>query len=332
MYKLRKRKQEDSHENNALKVLMDTPSIGRLTEEQRIEMTTSCRDTDDIPKVKNAGSIERVKGVEVQVLHNGIVVEKDGYVGPWMTKIIHELKGHHEPQEEVAFYEVLKRLHEGSTMIELGSYWAYYSLWFNKSIKDARNICCEPDPKNRKLGERNAALNGVHGVEFISAAAGSRHGEKVKISLDSDATQEVEVQVASIDGLVAEKKLKKIDILHLDVQGVELDVLEGARESIEDGRIRFIFVSTHHYIFSKSAKTHIDCLNFIKSLGGHIISSHTVPESFSGDGLIVASFSDEDRNFVVTTSINHTDRSLFRPYEEDLQILLDAYSSTKPQQ
>jgi hypothetical protein len=76
--------------------------------------------------------------------------------------------------------------------------------------------------------------------------------------------------------------------------------------------------------------THADCLAFIKDRGGHIITSHTIPESFSGDGLIVASFDDKDKNFFVETSLNHTDKALFRPYEEDIQTLIDAYMGAKP--
>ena len=61
-----------------------------------------------------------------------------------MTQIIERLKGHHEPQEEKVFHEVLKAVAPGSTMIELGCYWAYYSLWFQKAVKNARNFMIEP--------------------------------------------------------------------------------------------------------------------------------------------------------------------------------------------
>ena len=49
---------------------------------RRIETTTSLRVTDAMPKVPDAGSIQTVDGREVQVMHNGVVVEKDCYGGP----------------------------------------------------------------------------------------------------------------------------------------------------------------------------------------------------------------------------------------------------------
>ena len=70
---------------------------------RRIEKTTSIRVTDRLKKVPDAGDIRVVDGREVQVMHNGVVVEKDCYGGPWMTEVISRLHGHHEPQEEIAF-------------------------------------------------------------------------------------------------------------------------------------------------------------------------------------------------------------------------------------
>jgi len=93
----------------------------------RIELTTSCHDADYIPKVKNAGEVEGKNGLRHQVMHNGIRVVYGGYHGDWMAEIIKVLRGHHEPQEEKAFFEILRYVSEGGTMIELGSYWAYYS-------------------------------------------------------------------------------------------------------------------------------------------------------------------------------------------------------------
>lgn len=313
-----------------LELLLQTPNIGRMSEDDRKNMTISCRDTDYIPKVSDAGTIKNVDGKRIQTLHNGLIVEADGYVGKWMTDIITALKGHHEPQEEKAFYEVVKRLDKGATMLELGSYWSYYSLWFKKSIEGSTSICSEPDPNNRELGIRNAELNKINDIEFLDGAAGSEHGKTVTIALDSDPSQTIDCPIQSVDGILKSRSIEKLDVLHMDVQGVELDALKGAEQSIISGKVRFVFVSTHHYLFSHSPTTHAECIEFIKTRGGHIITSHTIPESFSGDGLIVASFDEQDKDFKIETSINHSDQSLFRPYEQDLKILFDGYKGMSP--
>src|SRR5690349_9262709 len=95
----------------------------------RIEMTVGCRDSDPIPKVPDAGEIRMENGQQVQIMHNGIRVISGGYHGEWMSEIISRLAGHHEPQEELVFHEILKHVGTKATMVELGGFWSYYSLW-----------------------------------------------------------------------------------------------------------------------------------------------------------------------------------------------------------
>ncbi len=142
---------------------------------RRIELTTSVRVSDRIEKVPDAGPIRTVQGLEVQVMHNGVVVEKDCYEGPWMTEVIARLRGHHEPQEEVAFAEIVDRLRMDTpepVMVELGSYWAYYSLWLKSEIPSATVVLVEPGPANLQVGIRNFKLNGLRAPSAVPAAVG----------------------------------------------------------------------------------------------------------------------------------------------------------------
>lgn len=310
---------------SAIDVLL-TESIWAKDGPGRTAMTVSCRDTDYIPKVKNAGKIQTKGGHKVQIMHNGLLVTAGGYHGDWMSKIITTLKGHHEPQEEKVFYEILKKIGDGATMIELGSFWSYYSLWFNKKVKNARNICCEPDTDNLEVGRLNAELNKAKNIDFIEVASGPEDGSVVELAMDSRPEVVKKVPVRSVDGLVKDYDIKCLDLLHMDIQGFELEALQGAVQTITAKKLRFLMVSTHHYFFSKDPLTHQKCIDFIKAHGGHIITSHTVLESFSGDGLIAASFSKKDADMSIGISINHTDDSLFRPYEKDLSLLMKAYN------
>jgi hypothetical protein len=79
-------------------------------------------------------------------------------------------------------------------------------------------------------------------------------------------------------------------------------------------------VSTHHEsVFSTyqksisgSATTHEDCVRALQALGATVLMEHDVFESYSGDGLIVASFAAEDRSIALPAiSRNARARSLF---------------------
>ena len=241
-------------------------------------------------------------------MHNGVVVARDCYCGPWMTKLIGDLKGHHEPQEEKAFDAVLSSLSEASTMVELGSYWSYYSLWFLQKFPEARTIMVEPDPNFLEIGKFNFFLNDRRGT-FVHAALSDKPSEGQPFICESDGVERV-VPFVSGDSLVEEFELEKIDILLADIQGAELRMLDGLRRTVEQGRLSYLFLSTHDASISGDFLIHEKCLAWIKERGGRIIVEHSVEESFSGDGLIVASFASSPQ-LSISISHNRAFNSLF---------------------
>lgn len=258
----------------------------------RALMTIGCRDCDVLPKVANAGRIVDGPDGPVQIMHNGLKVVAGGYHGNWMAHVIRSTRGHHEPQEELLFAELLRFARHNSTMIELGAFWSYYSLWFVREVPGSRAICVEPDPANMSIGRRNAALNNLEDrISFVEAWAGHSATGRATMNCESIAEPRdlpvVDMREAS---LLAEGP---IEILHIDAQGAELDFTHSIARA--ESRPRFLVLSTHHRSISGSATTHADCLAAIATAGGHILAQHDVQESFSGDGLIVASFAPQDR-------------------------------------
>ena len=289
-------------------------------------MTLACRDCDPIPKVEGAGQIiERPDGSEVQRMHNGVEVVRGGYYGDWMERIITGLRGHHEPQEERVFHELLGRIDRGRpTMVELGCFWAYYTLWFLAAFPDGRAVAAEPDPDHLAVGRRNAELNGRH-VDFVRAAAGRADQGEIEFESELHPGRRHRAPVVGLDELIAQRGIDQIDVLHLDIQGAETDLLASESARLASGSVRFVVVSTHHHLISGSATTHQDCLDILQAAGGHVITEHTVAESYSGDGLIAASFSPADRDLEIEVSHNRSSTSLFAPLEHDIAALATAY-------
>jgi FkbM family methyltransferase len=290
---------------------------------KRIAMTISCEDSLKIPKVSNAGKVFTQGAQEYQLMHNGVKVLKDGYCGPWMTEIITQLQGHHEPQEELVFHLLLDRIRNDETtskapvMIEIGSYWAYYSLWFLDVIPEGRAICIEPDPDNLQIGVTNFELNGRSG-EFIQGVVGSLEGKSIKFPKQANG-EIIDVNCLDFFKQLEERKVENVDIVHLDIQGGETDFLQQLEKRKNDLRISYLVVSTHDYSISGSAITHQECIKKIIELGGYIVAEHSIPESFSGDGLILASFLKSDEQWKIQVSHNRSLNSLFGELEERLQ-------------
>jgi len=225
-----------------------------------------CPDNAHIPRVPHAG---RIAG-GYQTMHNGIKVLTGGYYGYPQTRLLKVNRGVHEPQEERVFGEVLKYMSPGSVIVELGAYWAFYSMWFHQVVKDARCYLVEPDAERIESGIANFKANGFKG-DFTAAFVGRASG--------TDASG---VRVIGVDDFVTEKKIDRVGILHADIQGAELEMLEGAVGLFTSGRVDYVFISTH------SNELHAGCTSWLQDHGFTVIASANQDETYSYDGLIVA--------------------------------------------
>jgi FkbM family methyltransferase len=292
-------------------------------EHRRIELTVAVRDTDVIPKVAGAGEVTVRNGERLQVMHNGVVVTEGCYHGAWMTEIIRRLQGHHEPQEELAFHTVIERLAkspEPPTVVELGSFWAYYSIWAKHRIPSARLILLEPDPINLAVGRHNLELNCMDAT-VVQAAVGSEHDTEVNLTWESDNQLHLTRQV-TVDGLIRDLAIERIDLLLADIQGAETAMLLGSARALATRRIRFLVLSTHHHAISGDPLTHQRCLRTLRDAGAHVVAEHSVAESCSGDGLIVASMLPDDRDLRAEVTVVRARDSLFGELEWDLALAL----------
>jgi FkbM family methyltransferase len=202
------------------------------------------------------------------------------------------------------------RLPTKSTMIELGGYWAFYSLWFLSGGKSRRAIVVEPDPKHLAVGQTNARLNSLTPA-FIHGFMGATPSPAMPFKTEESG--EVQVPRFSVPQLLEMYKIERIDVLHCDIQGAEFDVLCSCQELFLRRLVQFVFVSTHDFRISGDPLTHQRCLAVIRNCGGQIVAEHDVHESYSGDGLIVAYFGTDSRaGGPVPVSYNRYCDSLFR--------------------
>ncbi|CAN5482491.1 hypothetical protein BH10PSE7_BH10PSE7_15650 [soil metagenome] len=241
-------------------------------------------DISSLPRVQDAGKIIDDGKRRWQTMFNGVQVLADGYYGEWMTRLITALKGHHEPQEERVFYSLVEQLPEAPTMIELGAYWAYYSIWLKKRRPFARAIIVEPDPTRCAVGIANAARNAVAvSVEIAGIQTGGGY-----LALSAADVQNVAlcVPAVSVQELMSRQGLERLTVLHADIQGAEEALLTQARPLLERRSIDYLLVSTH------SEQLHSRCLNIFRDVGYRIIAEHTPEESYSFDGLIAVQSTD----------------------------------------
>lgn len=192
--------------------------------DERIAMAQRCHDCDELPKADRAGEVVIDEdGTKVQIMHNGLRVLADGYCGAWTTELIAACEGHHEPQEERVVYDILQRLGPDATMIELGAWWSYYTLWFLQGEPGRTAVALEPDPERRAVGEANAARNGST-PHFVSGFVGGTSSPSEPFKLDSG--EKINIPRVTVRQLMQAQEIETLDVLHCDAQGAELAVLD----------------------------------------------------------------------------------------------------------
>jgi len=220
---------------------------------ERFKTIISDPTNDLIKKVSNAGFVRN----GIVTMYNGIKVFQDCYYDSF-SDIFWLNKGIHEPQEEYIFNEIISQLKTPKVMVELGSYWAFYSLSMKAKHPDCICYCIEPTNEGLKKGIDNFKLNGYEAY-FFQGLIGNDY-----IHLDTWINPE-------------------IDLLHCDIQGYEFEMLQGASKLLYEQKINYIFLSLHSQdLFQK-------CLEYLKTFNYHIIFEVDMLNTFCEDGIIVAS-------------------------------------------
>ena len=216
-----------------------------------------------IARVPEAGYIDTHGKV---MLHNGNRVPIRGpgsYYGSYSDLLVIN-RGVHEPLEEYCFQEMLASLSTARpVMVELGSYWAHYSMWLKKAYPESICHMVEADTANLEAGRENFRSNGFEG-QFHQGLVG-RGGFQV-------------------DAFLRDQGIDHLDILHADIQGFEAEMLEGAAESLAAHRIERVFVSTHSDALHASVEATLRSHGYLVE-----VSSACDRHTTSYDGFILAS-------------------------------------------
>jgi len=231
--------------------------------DERTRKVKLSSDNANIVKVADAGRLIDGK----LVMHNGLVIDPMSYYGAPVLRMLMQNKAVHEPQEEYVFQEVLKTIKPGSTMLELGCYWAFYSMWFAKKIPGAKNYVLDGTDGIQRA-KQNFRMNNLQ-CNYIDGLIG-------KEDLSS------EINFTNVDRICKEHNIRFLDILHSDIQGYELEMLHTMPELVARRGIGYIFISTH------SEELHRDCIKWLGDNGYIVLCNANLKETFSEDGLIVA--------------------------------------------
>jgi FkbM family methyltransferase len=153
------------------------------------------------------------------------------------------LWGVYEKNETAVFQKIVK---QGMTVVDVGANIGYYTLMAAQLVGDTGTVFAfEPDKRNFEILSRNVALNGCSNVILVPKAVSAKSGRerlfvdknnlgghslsKTNVNVDSV----LMVEVTSLDEFF-EKTRKEIDVIKLDIQGLEMNALRGMEKTIKN--------------------------------------------------------------------------------------------------
>lgn len=143
--------------------------------------------------------------------------------------------------------EALRRtVRPGHVVYDVGANLGYYTLAAARLVgPQGRVVAFEPVPWCAEAVACNIALNGLAHAEIRAQAVGAESGRARLLVVEeaswshlastgrhAQTREEIDVDVVVLDELVAAGELPAPDVLKVDVEGAELQVVEGLRETI----------------------------------------------------------------------------------------------------
>lgn len=137
-----------------------------------------------------------------------------------------------------------------------------------------RLLCFEPHPllferlqRNRKLWPspedvqlERSALSNQNGIGYLSQTADFEHNNGIARLVEKDHTNEFEVELKTLDSVGSMTNLRQIDLMKVDVEGHELQVLEGAVGFLSEKRIK-------HIVFEDYGEAPTAVMSYLASYG-----------------------------------------------------------------
>ena len=158
------------------------------------------------------------------------------------------IKGTYELYKTNAYLEYL---HEGDVVYDVGAHVGYYTALASTIVgKRGAVFSFEPRPVNYRYLKRHVRANDLSNVRIFEAAVGSTAGI---VSFDNETGTgtgrvrsggKITVNMVCLDELFAKGEIPLPNFLKVDVEGGEVDVLEGARTVIAQARPAML-LATH---------------------------------------------------------------------------------------
>jgi FkbM family methyltransferase len=210
--------------------------------------------------------IDKINKLEYKLSKNEMEIENGDWSGSFDIDNKYEFtRISRQGREKEIINRLLNELESGDVLWDVGANVGLYSILCGAKLENGKVIAFDPHPENADKLNKNASLNDIRDFTVKSLALGNKN-ETMKLQLEDSksgagggtlvpdrrksddlSTENIEVKVRSGDELV-KKGLEEPNFIKIDVEGAELEVLEGLEKTLNRGKCRGICCEVHcHY-------------------------------------------------------------------------------------
>jgi FkbM family methyltransferase len=152
-------------------------------------------------------------------------------------------------------FQFAYRVRPGDTVLDIGAGVGEDTLCFSRSTgPSGRVIAVEAHPSTYARLEKTRRLNNLDNTVVVHAAIADREGRTVITDTEGTIESSIvrrgatgrEVRLMTLDQLVAEMGIDRIDLLKMNIEGAESLAVQGIERSIS--RVRHAVISCHDFM------------------------------------------------------------------------------------
>lgn len=135
--------------------------------------------------------------------------------------------------------EMYYKVKNGDNIAEMGAYMGFYTLYLSEKVgNDGHIIAIEPIPDNVKYLRKNIEANNIKNVTIVpkgvwkeksvmtfSRKVGDNQSASVELNYNNNTT--FDVNVDSLDNILTDNKMERINFMLIQLNGVEPEALMG---------------------------------------------------------------------------------------------------------
>jgi FkbM family methyltransferase len=243
--------------------------------------------------------VSKVKGKKVNSFYGKLVpsnylysaysiriVERDGinYKLDISDLVDHYLYFGYSEKGADKLYDLIK---SGMTVLDIGANIGGTALSFSKIVgKEGAVIAFEPDAINYQKASHNISLNDSSTIKLMNIGLGNEN-KTYKLYAVNDENRGMnrilehssihpytEINVRKLDDVIAEAGIKKVDLIKIDVEGFEMNVLQGAVSVLKTCKpVLFIELDDNNLVAQQSSAAQL--IAFLHGLNYIVYSAET---------------------------------------------------------